>query len=309
MNQKLLIIPLLLLFFAPLAIAADADFTFSIPEKIVYDVPFPVQLHVNSHGVSFIDYDLSVGTNNGKALFSPGVQRVDQFQLVGGLSGPQENGLYYRVRTETNGNTLATAAPSNLLTLSNVRVSGTLDCGFTFILRSVPQKMLTAAQSGVDFTITSQDSTVVIPQLSLCGDGVVGYVDSNQDGIKQSSENNEACDPALLGGDGCSADCRYIKSTHKIQGQTSLASKFACDFGSRDCTLQPLLAQDRLLAKLNAIFNIPADVSDQKPSCFPYVGHPDAITFENGGFCVTEKSIARQVPLLREVLLEYYEIN
>ncbi len=261
--KKLLFMGIMLIsLFASMAAAAErpAAFSFVIPSPVVYDVPFSVQLQVDTDGFNFIDYDLSTGTSDGSATFS-GVTRADQFQLVSVLSGLQDGGAYYRVRTETNGGVFSASSARTLLTYNDVKISGIGEGGTTFVLQTVPLRTVTSDTAGDTFAISSNSASVTA-LLSRCGDSVVGYEDINSDGIKQQTESQEACDDGnTVGGDGCAADCRYIDLGYSCT---------FTNFGGRDGRCTPLNPVDYALVRITAIL---------KQQCYPLMSQ--APTFPN----------------------------
>ncbi|GEM_PF-3251765 len=309
---QLLILVVVLTLFVPFVSAADAKISFVVPGKVASDVPFAVQVQVDTSGVNAIDYDLSVGTDKGVGIFGAGLNKNDSFNLVNALSGPQDTGVTYRVRTETNGKTYKSAGPQSLFTLSNVKLlsDGT---GSTFVLKDSPQKTMTPAPGEALASVIGQASSAVTVEPSVCGDGIVGYVDANNNGKFDQGEVKEACDTKLEGGQGCSADCTYIDAGYKIKGTKSLVEKTVCDFASTTCGLEQLQPRERLLAKLNAIFNLPQDGSG---NCFPYKGHPandktskDYNVQKLKGFCVTAEGVVDQIPPLLDALKEFYSLK
>ncbi len=262
--KRLLLLGMALMMVVSLAAAQTADFNFVVPTPIIYDVPFDVQLQVNTDGEEFIDYDLSVGSTSGQVTFSSGLRRADPFQFVESLSGPH-GGASYRVRTETNGNTMTTSVLTTLFTLTNIKFQGTAPAA-SFTLLPLPQRSITPATSGRTFTITAPDSISITPQLSSCGDGVIGYIDANNNGIEDLGEKREACDTAVSGGaDGCSAACDYINLGWKCTNT---------DFGSRNSVCTQLTPQQFFLEKTTALINA---------ECYPKAEHPDALYCKEDG--------------------------
>ncbi len=261
-----IILTLFVILLAPWALAetGDADVGFTFPTPVVYDVPFPMDVQVNSHNVQFIDYDLSVGSDNNKAIFTAGLSRADNFQFVSSLSGPQGNGATYRVRTETNGNTFTSNQAKRLFSLSNVKFTGIQQGGSKIVLKSAPQKTVTAVPGSTITAVNGVDSVLITPSLSTCGDGVVGYFDADSDGVKDTNEKEEACDTGAVQVTGCHA-CEYIEIGYKGTN---------CWFGSGLCVVDKMDARELLREKLNAL------LSNQ---CYPNAQHPDKLYCDSTG--------------------------
>lgn len=251
----------------PGVLAQTATFTFDVPSPVVYDVPFTATMQVNSENINFIDYDLSVSSTTGRVSFATAqLNRADQFQLVNTLSGPQGSGTSYRIRTETNGNLLRSAQALPLFTLRNLFITGVQDddgSGIQFNILDAPQSF-TAAQSGVSFTLQPQLSSMIAPQLSRCGDEVVGYADANADGQRQGTEEQEACDDGNTNaGDGCAAQCNYVELGWQC-GKTN--------FGDRESDCSELPAGEFLTQKLTALIN-----GGCYPQTTPACTHPQVL--------------------------------
>lgn len=275
--------------------AQTASFSFVVPAKVIFDVPFSVQLQVHTEGEEFIAYDLSVGTDTQQATFGNGLSRGDSF-LLNALT--QNNGQSYRVVTDTNGNVMKTSAPTTLLTFTDVRFQGT-GTGGTFILLAQPRKIIHST-AGKSYTLSLIDSSIITPSLSTCGDGVVGYDDANSNGIKDSGETNEACDDGNDAGsssadnyaankDGCSADCKVIDIGYAC---TNTA------FGSSNSACTKMDKVELFRTKMNAFF---------AGQCFPNTSHPGRIYtfFCDSGKTFQQLKTSQIIGAFKEALVEY----
>jgi hypothetical protein len=245
--RKLIFITLSLLLLS-LVNAAEfpATFSFTTSPMIVYDVPFLVNLNVETAGQSYIDYDLTVQGTNNIFTFATGLNRRDDFTFNSDLS--KANGAFYRVRVDTNGKLLGAG---KVFTLSKVKLSG-VDSTDSLSLGGSNNK-LTHPTAGNSYTITTTPLQVS-GALSICGDGVVGYIDDNANGVKDTGETNEACDTHYWANgvltpnptEACAASCTYIDADHKISGGN-------CGFGSYNCQLLKKDPKEILLQKFEAL--------------------------------------------------------
>ncbi len=238
------------------AVNSNADITFVVPTPVVYDVPFGVDVMVNSGNAAFIDYDLTVGTSDDRATFGAAISRGDSFQYVPALSGPQGGGNTFRVRTETNGNTYSSNAAQRLFLLSDVAFKGKPDVesGSRIVLKDAPLQQITAAPGVAAFIIQGHDSDLITPVLSACGDGVIGYFDADGNGRKDAGEAEEKCEGAA----GCHV-CQYVEIGYKATN---------CGFGSRNCVIQAMEKKDLAVGKFTALMN---------KECYPDCDHPNAL--------------------------------
>ncbi|MFH1682283.1 MAG: hypothetical protein ABIA37_00650, partial [Candidatus Woesearchaeota archaeon] len=106
-------------------------------------------------------------------------------------------------------------------------------------------------------SITKTTSSIS-PQDSICGDGVVGYLDTNANGVFDTGERQEACE----GTTGCN-NCEYIQIGYKGTN---------CNFGSRTCVVTQMDPKELFVAKTNAL------VYGQ---CYPDTDHPAAMYCNN----------------------------
>lgn len=259
-----------------LGVTGTADITFTVPTPVVYDVPFTAVVNLNTNGVAIIDYDLSVGSTDNRISFGAGLTRADTFQFVPGLSGLFST--YYRVRTETNGNTLIGTA-NNLFTLTNVNIENKIDNDRTQLtLLTTPQRSVTAEPGSTITSVNPVSSSLIQPQLSTCGDGVVGYVDNGADagpgtannGRRDGTEPYEACDEGSdasgnknLASGGCAAFCNYIELGWDCTNK---------EFGDRLSVCPKIPPKVFLIQKLTALIN-----GQCYPQTFPVCTHPAAL--------------------------------
>ena len=263
--MKTATILILILITLPLALAQDAQISITPPSPVIYDVPFTAVISVNSHNVEFIDYDLSIGSSNNDVVFGTGLKRVDPFQ-VSSLTGSEQT--YYRVRTETNGKVMQTNSLLPIFHLTKLSITGTSKVSTSLTLQFTPQRTITPATSGMSFAnIQEVSSQTITPKLSSCGDGVVGYFDTNSNGVKDTGDANEACDCGTDPTAECLAgcyECRYIKLGYKGTD---------CHFGSRSCKVVEMDPGQFFLEKTTALIN---------GECYPNAGHPEVLYCNNG---------------------------
>ena len=257
----------LLVLLLPLAAAQEAAFTFVLPSPVIYGVPFAAEVQVDSDNINFIDYDLSVGSSSNRVSFSAAqLSRADPFQLAAALSGSPGGGASYRVRTETNGNVMSSSAATRLFTLSNLYLSGQegTDANGLELLFSATSQSITAAQSGTTFTLQPEESMSFSPEISVCGDGVVGYADTNSNGIEDEGESREACDDGNgVDKDGCAAQCDYVELGWECRNT---------EFGQRQSECTKLQAREFLIQKVTALVN---------GECYPDCAHPQALYLDD----------------------------
>lgn len=117
------------------------------------------------------------------------------------------------------------------------------------------------------FDIGTVTGFEINPQHSMCGDGVIGYFDRNDDGRRDTdgSENFEACD----GGMGCVCDkdrnLGYIEVCYKGS---------ECSFGSRSCQVTKMNPRECLYEKLKAL---------SSGNCYPLPSeHPSPLYCRTG---------------------------
>lgn len=247
-----------------------AAFTVIVPSPIIYNVPFSIQVQVNSGTTDFIDYDVHMGSESHRVDFSQtSLQRTDTgFGQLSALSGSQENGRFYRVRIETNGKVLQ--GTKTLFTLNNLVVRSKTNTEQVQV-KFNPAPTITPAQSGLSFAITSADSGYVPLQVSRCQDGVVGYLDSDENGVQDSDEVSESCDHASPG---C-VECKYVDIGYKANN---------CGSGSRNCQVTAMGARELLKAEFAALLD---------GQCYP-VGHPNPLFCDQGQFMINYASFTSQ---------------
>ncbi len=263
-RQLLLLLGLLVMMMSAVGYASTATVTLTAPSVVVYDVPFYTSVGMSADA-PFIEYDLNFGSDTTKAIFLDHTGWA--FTYNGKLSGVKDAGASYRMFTEADGKQL------NALTV-NVRSKFTPASVADTKLVLKDGSKFTPAPGYSAFTLDAKPSAVIKPVISSCGDGVVGYVDTDKNGVFDAGkEKQEACDTKLPGGDGCSADCTFVKKEYRVKGFETLAKKSSCDFGSYSCVLEKLKSRELFLAKTDALI---------KGDCFPYNEHVDAAYCEKG---------------------------
>lgn len=242
-----------------MAAAPQAKVTFTVPTAVVYDVPLGVNVNLDTHGAQFIDYDIVVTTDTQKALFNSHSGGAFTNELS--LTGVKEGGISYRYYTNTDGTTLVKTGDT-LFTLTGVKFTPASIGDTRFTLQSGK----VTPPTGEAFEVTSEASMVVKPQLSVCGDGVVGYEDINRNGVKDAEDNPEACDEGVnQGKGGCADDCTYV--TLGYIGNN-------CGFGSYSCMVTALSAREFFLQKITALIN---------GECYPNNVHPERMYCDDTG--------------------------
>ena len=318
--KKLLLFGLMVVLSTLFVGAAVVDVTFDQSGKIIYDMPFSVVVKADVHSNKMAGYDLTVSSASGKISFEGAsvVLAQDYFVIDSTFSGSKDNGKSYRLKVNPKGST-SLEAPSTtpIFTLSGLKFvgAGSGPGDVVVIVKSADDvkgigvATVSKGLGGVDLTVSATDSAVLSPTFSSCTDGFVAYIDPSQTGIS-GGKAMEFCDKTL-NPTGCADDCTYIRSTHKVNGQESLAKLKQCPLGT-SCVLVALTARERLLAKLNAIFNLPTAVTEK--SCFPYAGHPEAKA--PTGFCISggatdgsAEGLTDQVPAVLNALREFYAIK
>ena len=78
----------------PSVFAENVDVGFSVPQPVVYDVPFSVNVNVNTHDVKVIEYSLTMSTNPALPLFSQASHtKTDRFTQNDQFTGRFQNNL------------------------------------------------------------------------------------------------------------------------------------------------------------------------------------------------------------------------
>lgn len=272
----------------PMVFGADAAVSFVVPQTVVSDVPFSITVQVDSAGVKFVDYDLTIGTDKQNVLFDSGFAKFDPFKQVSAgelATGPTVGGKTYHVRTDQTG-ALYGGSLSNLFLLSSVRLPFEAS-GSKFVVAGGVKDAFTPGQSGVSLSVVKKESAAVTVVKSSCGDGVVGYVDGDNNGLfDKSKEQQELCDikyfdvqNKLVDNPGCKAGCLGINKEYRVSGFLSgnvpiktLTEKKKCDLGS-NCILEKLKPRELFKSKVDALV---------EGTCFPYNEHADADYCDKG---------------------------
>ena len=230
--------------------AANVEVKAYVPDKIVKDVPFDLTLSLNSQNQDVARIQLLVTSPAQNVLFSQGERGVLLGTSTVNHNLALENGKIWKYNIGPQG---SIRDKSNVLeTVFIVRGKASDDAQIILNPRdNLVALYPTGASLPIDFNVL-----VISPSASICSDGVVGYVDTNADGLKSADEVNEACDG---GAEGCSADCTYVKRGYKATN---------CAFSSQQCVINKMEAKEYLTARLNALIN---------GQCYPDCAHPEAL--------------------------------
>jgi hypothetical protein len=233
--MKKLILLLTLVILSTLVLATDEKITF-YPETndkpVVSDVPFDLKIKLNTDGIEIVDVVLEAhlkGMEYNSVLSTP-------FNLEPKYSVGTDYG--YKLITEGAKSTEKSWKSNDLREILNFKVSKFKTVGNKNI--EIKNIKLTPIY-GDDITISDYTKNIDV-QLSKCGDGVVGYFDENNDGIKGNSEPTEVCD---ANSPGC-FECKKIVMGYKAEN---------CDFGSYNCEIIKLTPEELFLEKMDALFN------------------------------------------------------
>ncbi|GEM_PF-5888527 len=91
---------------------------------------------------------------------------------------------------------------------------------------------------------------------STCGDGRIGYIDTNANNAQDVNEYVEACDIGSAVNPGCVEQCRFIELGYKGVN---------CNSGSTTCQVTQMTPREYFTAKVDALTN---------GECYPNVNHP-----------------------------------
>ncbi len=261
---------------ATVVVAEEVVVSYSTSTPTVADVPFPLVVNLNTKGLPTLSYNLFLSSTDGKIVYL-GAGKGSLFSLNDiAASSAIDGGKVYRFQVKPKVGYDGTSSQSTSLFVANTQLAG--------LQKSSVQLKMDGAKIHGDNGVTpsaagkkadiSQTVLEITPVLSSCGDGVVGYIDTDKNGIfDKDKEKAEACDIKLPGGDGCSVGCTYIKKEYRVKGFETLAKKSSCDFGSYNCGLDKLLPRELFKAKVTALVD---------GSCFPYDEHADAVYCEKG---------------------------
>jgi len=267
----------------PMVVASEAKISYAVANKpVVYDIPFSVNVLADTKDfpkdkppitVPILEYGVTVTSDTSKALFQS--HSKSDPATLNAKTGSLDTNTKYRVFTDSSGNSWT---PATLFTVGVKFTGKPIDEKGTKIILDakapVGHFFTPATGKGSPFnSIISTDSELILPQLSQCGDGVVGYVDTNINGIKDAGEAEEACDSA----DGKNTDdvtkvvkcvdCKYVAIGYQPVN---------CGFGSYGCTIKKMTSQELFLARITALVN---------KACYPDANHPAA------EFCKDKKPI------------------
>jgi len=237
--------------------------------KIIKDVPFPVTVKLNSQGeqVSRIQLYLTSTDKNVKFLKSKGLAMLSASTVNQNELKEEGNIWWYNVGPKGD-LTGASEVPLAVITVE----AKTTASKAVLTLTDKDNKIYVFKKGDAVVNIPKGGYTIT-PQLSQCGDGVVGYFDTNTNGIKDAGEAEEVCDSA----DGKNTDdvtkvvkcvdCKYVAIGYQPVN---------CGFGSYGCTIKKMTSQELFLARITALVN---------KACYPDANHPAA------EFCKDKKPI------------------
>lgn len=237
-----------------------ATVSFTVPTPVVYGVPFSVGVNVDARmadggAIPFTEFDLSLMSTDGRVRFT---EYSPALFTVHGSTGAYPGGYRYY--------TIATGETRTSIGGELFRLTGMVDAPTNPLLEETitimldPQKTGTITSSiGYDnLRILSAASSPFTPALSRCGDGVVGYEDTNANGMRDSGERVESCDDGNdLDNDGCSSIC-WEELGWRCNNQ---------QFGNRNSICNRLPEVDYFLEKISALL---------KGNCYPSADHPSA---------------------------------
>lgn len=274
MKFTFFVMALLMSFSLAFAFPVDITYTDSSSDgkPIVADVPFDVTVLMNTNNNEVLSYNLYVTSSDARAIFTS----ASRGQLFSGNdldanSGSQLRNTIYRYQVKPKvgyvGNSAAQAV--SIFTL-RTKISDIVPSTVELKRREMAihaDNVITPAESGVIISAINDATTTITPVLSTCGDGVVGYVDANSNGIKDTNDINEACDEGVdsdsnnknYAAGGCSAQCTYIDLG------------YSCDnaqFGDRGSVCIQLSPKEFLIQKLTALID---------GRCYPNCNHPTAL--------------------------------
>lgn len=250
MKHFTIIIGMVAILLMGIVFAAPADITYTVPTPVVSDVPFLIDVNVNAGTIPFTEFDLSFTSNPSGVVFE---SHSPNYFTVHPLTGTHSN-MYRYYTTATGATQISTGQLFQLL----AHIQGTTTSQITLAAGS-PSTITQSIGYGA-LAVSSTPSAPFTPVLSVCGDGVVGYIDANNNRIKEGTEANEACDDGNINpNDGCSATCTYVGLGYSC---TNTA------FGDRNSVCTAMSRKDFFLAKMNALFN---------NQCYPTDTHPNVI--------------------------------
>ncbi len=248
--MRILLLLSLLLLLAAATLAAPAEISFTLPEKIVSDVPFTIAVDVDARQIPFTEFDLLFMSDGQKVTF---LSHSPNYFTVHPLTGAYSGG--YRYYTTATGTT--STSTGQLFTLQSKATSGPV----RITLDSAKGQTITASIGYDALVVGGTPSEQKQVSRSTCGDGVVGYFDTNTNGIKDVTEPVEACDAD----EGCH-NCAYIEVGYKGTN---------CVFGSTQCAVAKMAPRELLKERLNALLDA---------QCYPQAQHPQKEFCADGNF-------------------------
>jgi hypothetical protein len=266
------LILILLLIFSSLAIAPvdNAEIKYTLETQgtavttIVKDVPFKIKaemkvtpnqplnnvrnllLYTKAEG--FTDNPVIKSVSKGNWLPQAGNPDINRF-----VEG--SNNLWQYMFTAAHGTVDATKETFKTLFVIDVKTSSNGQIG----LATEPESKVEGNIELFNILLPPDSTLEIVPEISACGDSVVGYNDVNENGIRDNDEWIEACDGTAESG--CIENCQFIEVGYKVAPNSN------CDFGSRNCQLTEMTPEELLKAKLNALID---------GQCYPNCVHPNA---------------------------------
>ena len=273
-------------------VAFAADIQFVIPSIVVSDVPFPTTVQMKStDAVARIQiYTTSkdkniLFTSAGQGSWLTGSLLNNNQALNGGQEWWYNIGPKGSVNDQSGNYKHVLVIYGKTIKVDTLKLRNT-------------DNLIAKYPDGSSLSLTV-NQLIVNPVLSKCGDGVVGYIDTNQNGVKDANEQVEACDEGVnQGKGGCAVDCTYIQLGYKGSN---------CGFGSYSCVVSQMPPREFFLAKITALVN---------GVCYPDNNHPQKLYCNNNGEGITKPDsnnklsiqqqsylVAQMATALRDLLL------
>ena len=216
-----------------MAVPGNPTLSYSLPvapvgvanaPQVVADVPFTLTVNMNTNGQELISYNLYVTSDDSRAVLdTPHRGILFPNNLLSSDSGSIDSNHQYRYQViPLVGYTASNHAVESLFTL-NTKIPGVAQTNLQLKRDGATvhrDNVITPQAAGTTVTIGDTPLSVT-PALSRCGDGIVGYVDTNNNGVRDTGEVQEACDDGnnvgstlsdnyVVSRDGCSTDCLVV---------------------------------------------------------------------------------------------------
>ena len=268
--KTIFIFLLVLMMSISFAAAFPVDITYTAPVPMVADVPFTLTVNMRTNSQPVLSYNLFVtSTDTTRARFTnPSRGILFSNNLLSSNSGSLDNGATFRYQVQPHVSDVANTATSTPLFTLQTRIPGLTATSVQLKRAGAAihsDNAITAQAAGSSVEITDAPLATT-PEISICGDGVVGYVDTDRDGMEDSGQEvREACDEGSTGVNnnnapgGCSALCTYIELGYDCTNK---------QFGNRLSVCRPIPPKDFLIQKLTALI---------QGQCYPYCTHPAAL--------------------------------